>query len=75
MQERTMSVLGRAAAACPAGAETTSRIWRRLEWALSWRDGAQDNPYSPVVCISLLVIVGIIIKIGPVIHEVLAQHW
>lgn len=70
-----MSVLDRAAAARPAGAEPKSRIWQRLERALSWRDAAEDDLYSPVTCISVLVIVGLIIEIGPAIHGILAPHW
>jgi hypothetical protein len=70
-----MSVLDRAAAVRPAGAETKSRIWQRLERELNWRDDAEDELYSPVACISVLVIVGLIVEIGPAIHGILAQHW
>jgi hypothetical protein len=65
-----MSMLERAAARS-AGAETKSPIWQKFGRALS-RD--ENNPYSPVLCISLLLIVGLIIKIGPAIHGFLAQN-
>ena len=37
-------------------------------------DDAERNPYSPVFCISLLLIVGLIIKIGPAVHLGLGQN-
>jgi hypothetical protein len=70
-----MSVLDKAAAVRPASTEMKSRIRRGLGRALSWRDAAEDNPYSPVACISLLAIVGLVIMIGPGMHGLLAQHW
>jgi hypothetical protein len=44
------------------------RIRRKFMQPLSSHDDAERNPYSPVLCISLLLIVGLIIKIGPVVH-------
>jgi len=35
--------------------------------ALDWLDG-KDNPYSPVVCISTLLLVGLMVKLGPALH-------
>jgi hypothetical protein len=65
-----MSMLERAAVRS-AGAETKPPIWHKFGRALS-QD--QINPYSPVLCISLLLIVGLIIKIGPAVHGFLAQN-
>jgi hypothetical protein len=33
----------------------------------------ESNPYSPALCISLLLIVGLFLKIGPAIHANLVQ--
>jgi hypothetical protein len=68
-----MSVL-HSPAARRASFETKSDILRRLGGALRRRDDAAENAYSPVACISLLVIVGLVIEFGPAIHGFL-QHW
>ena len=44
------------------------RIRRKFMQPLGLHDDAESNPYSPVLCISLLLIVGLIIKIGPAVH-------
>ena len=52
------------------GAPPTSplaRIGRAMVHALDWLDG-KDNPYSPVVCISTLLLVGLMVKLGPALH-------
>ena len=33
-----------------------------------------NNPYSPAMCISLLLIVGLIVKFGPIVQAHLAQN-
>jgi hypothetical protein len=65
-----MSMLERATARS-AGAETKSPIWHKFGRALSQDE---NNPFSPVLCISLLLIVGLAIKFGPAIHGFLAQN-
>jgi hypothetical protein len=52
--------------------EAKLRVWERLTRALHCRD--ESNPYSPVLCIMTLLIVGLTIKFGPAIHQLLAQH-
>jgi hypothetical protein len=69
-----MSVVARHTAACPAGAKTTARIWRKLAQAVSWLNGSKSDPYSPLLCISLLLAVGVIVKISPAIHAYLSQN-
>ena len=61
-----MSVLESEVAARPTIAETKSQA--------EWRDSNGNNPYSLVACISLLLIVGLIITIGPAIHAYLAHN-
>jgi hypothetical protein len=41
----------------------------------SRRHGTESNPYSPVMCFSLLFIVGLSIQFGPAIRAYLAQGW
>ena len=50
------------------------RIRRKFMQPLGLHDDAERNPYSPVFCISLLLIVGLIIKIGPVVQLGLGQN-
>jgi hypothetical protein len=38
------------------------------------RDGSDNNPYSPLSCFALLLIVGLIVAIGPAIHSYLLQN-
>jgi hypothetical protein len=75
IQERTMSVLDWPAAALPTGAGTKSRLRQKPGRGLRHRDRAEHNPYSPVACLSLLLIAGLVIEIAPAIHGLLAQHW
>jgi hypothetical protein len=51
-------------------AQLRPRIWQRLMRILNRHD--DDNPYSPTLCILLLLIVGFLIKFGPAIHHLLA---
>jgi hypothetical protein len=64
-----MSALDRVDAA-PANAEANQRSLRKL--ARAWRD--DNNPYSPVMCVLMLLIAGLVVKLGPAIHELLAQN-
>jgi hypothetical protein len=34
---------------------------------LNWLDG-KNNPYSPAVCVSALLLVGFIVKLAPALH-------
>jgi hypothetical protein len=34
----------------------------------------ESNPYSPALCIALLLIVGLFVKLGPAVHAHLAQN-
>jgi hypothetical protein len=56
--------------AARASAEPKLGLWKKLGQALS-RD---DNPYSPLSCIIMALIAGLVIKMGPTIHEFLAQN-
>ena len=67
-----MSVVGSDAVARPTGAGWKPRNRRESAHPLSWRDGSENNPYSPVLCISLLLIIALIITIGPAIKVYLA---
>jgi hypothetical protein len=69
-----MSVLESDAAARPTIAETKPQIGREFSHQSEWRDSSVSNPYSPVACFSLLLIVGLIITIGPAIHAYLAHN-
>jgi hypothetical protein len=66
-----MSVLESDAPARPTIAETKPQIGREFAHQAKWRDSSGSNPYSPVACFSLLLIVGLIITIGPAIHAYL----
>jgi hypothetical protein len=48
-----------------------TKAWQRFTRILK---GDEGNPYSPALCILLLLITGLIIKIGPPIHQLLAQN-
>jgi hypothetical protein len=41
---------------------------------LSWLDGGKNDPYSPLVCISTLLLAGLLVKIGPGLHAYLTQN-
>jgi hypothetical protein len=69
-----MSVHDSDAAARPTIAETKPQIGREFAHQAEWRDGSGSNPYSPVACFSLLLIVGLIITIGPAIYAYLAHN-
>jgi hypothetical protein len=44
-----------------------ARIGRAMVHALDWLDGT-NNPYSPAVCVSTLLLVGLMVKLGPALH-------
>jgi hypothetical protein len=54
-----------------AVAQLRPRMWHRRTRALNRRD--DDNPYSPTLCILLLLLTGLVIKFGPAIHHLLAS--
>jgi hypothetical protein len=41
---------------------------------LSWLDGSKNDPYSPLVCISMLLLAGLLVKIAPAFQAYLAQN-
>jgi hypothetical protein len=57
----------------PTGAGPRPRIWNGFAHAPSRRRPGRQ-PYSPALCISLLLMVGLVIKIGPAVHAYLAQN-
>ena len=67
-----MRVVDSDAAVRPTSGEPKSRLRRQLAHALRRRDGG--NPYSPVLSVALLLIVGFIVKSGPAIHVLLTQN-
>ena len=50
-----------------------ARVWRAAARALNWLDG-KSNPYSPALCVSMILFVGLIVKLGPGLHAVLAHN-
>jgi hypothetical protein len=69
-----MSVFESDTAARPAIAETRLQIGQEFAHPPSGRDNSGRNPYSPVGCILLLLIAGLIIEVGPTIHAYLAHN-
>lgn len=67
----TMSVVESDTAACPGRSFERGKNAR----IRSRRHSTESSPYSPVMCLSLLLIVGLIIQIGPAIRAYLAQGW
>jgi hypothetical protein len=65
-----MSVCERAGAASE-NTEPPPRIWQKLTRSLSSQD--ENNPYSPVMCMITLLIAGLVVTMGPAIHQLLAQ--
>lgn len=61
-------------AARPAIVRATERMWQAAKAALNWLDGKPDEPYSPMVCVSTLLLVGLFVKFSPALHAYLAQH-
>ena len=59
-----MSVIGNRSAR-PASA--LARIGRAMGQASDWLDG-KNNPYSPAVCVSTLLLVGLVVKLAPALH-------
>ncbi len=49
------------------------RIRQAVARALNWLDG-NNNPYSPAVCVSALLLVGLTVKLGPGLHAFLAHN-
>ena len=50
------------------------RIGQEFADQPSQRDGTGNNPYSPVLCVALLLLIGLIAKISPAIHAYLGQN-
>lgn len=48
--------------------ETNSRSWKACVRS------NKSNPYSPLLCIAMLLIAGLMIEIGPTIHGLFAQN-
>ncbi len=69
-----MSVAEHHTVARPRSAAANPRIRHAVARALNWLDGSDKNPYSPTVCVSALLLVGLIVKLGPGLHAVLAQN-
>ena len=61
-------------AASPGMARVTVRIWQAGKTALDWLDGRMGEPYSPMVCVSSILLIGFIVKFGPALHAYLAQN-
>ena len=70
-----MSVFESDTASRPANAETKLADGHEFADAPSWRDGADGNPYSPAICISLLLLVCLAIKFGPTVHSYVTQTY
>ncbi len=69
-----MSVAEDPTVARPRTAIARLRIRHALTQALNWLAGSDKNPYSPAVCVSTLLLAGLIIKLGPGLHAYLFQH-
>ena len=67
-----MSLLETDTGARPTAAETKPQP--EFAHHPSGRVGDDSNPYSPVSCILLLLIAGLIIRFGPAIHAYLYQN-
>ncbi len=51
----------------------TPRIWRAVKGALGRCTGGREEPFSAAICILLLLLVGLMVKLAPIIHLYLAQ--
>jgi hypothetical protein len=69
-----MSVLESDTVDRPIIAESEPQIGPEVAHYPSGRDDSERNPYSPLSCFLLLLIAGLIIKIGPALHAYLAQN-
>jgi hypothetical protein len=69
-----MSVAEHRTVARPPSPAARPRIQQAVAQALNWLDGRDKNPYSPLVCVSALLLVGLVIKLGPGLHAVLAHN-
>jgi hypothetical protein len=69
-----MSAVLHRAAARPRSHRAKPRIWQAVGRALSWLDGSKNDPYSPLVCISMLLLAGLLVKIAPAFPAYLAQN-
>jgi hypothetical protein len=49
-------------------------VWQRRLRAFGRLRRNLDNPYSPVVSVSLLLLVGLLVKSSPAIHALLGQN-
>jgi hypothetical protein len=52
----------------------TQRVWQAAKATSNWLDGRSDEPYSPLVCVSTLLLVGFIVKFSPALHSYLTQN-
>ena len=66
-----MTVLESGITVRPTGAKP--RIGQEFADQPSQRGGIGSNPYSPVLCVALLLLIGLIAKISPAIHASLGQ--
>ena len=69
-----MRALGNRSADCPEMVRGTARIWQAARTTLDWLDGRMGEPYSPMVCVSSILLIGFIVKFGPALHAYLAQN-
>jgi len=68
----TMSTVGYGAFATPSGRRAKTQRLRRFARALRRIDS--DERYSPVLCIAMILVVGLIVKLTPVMHVYFAQN-
>jgi hypothetical protein len=66
-REMTMTVIESGITVRPTSAKA------RIGHQPSQRGGIGSNPYSPVLCVSLLLLIGLIAKISPAMHAFLGQ--
>jgi hypothetical protein len=55
-------------------AHAIARIWGPARTALDWLDGRMGGPYSPMVCVSTILLIGFIMKLSPALHAYLTQN-
>jgi hypothetical protein len=67
-----MSVIGYDAAARPRSVGAKRQVWPRVARAVRRLDRAER--YSPVLCVAMLLIVGLLVKTAPLIHTYLAHN-
>jgi hypothetical protein len=62
-----MSVAERLSPARPSGGRVAVRIRQVVAQGLYWLD-SKNNVYSPAICVSALLLVGLIVKLAPALH-------